>query len=134
MKYLLDTNICVFIIRRKPVNVLTRFQTYPPDEIGISSITLAELRYGADKSLDPAKNHRALDSFLMPLAVLPFDSRAADMYGNVRADLERRGVPIGPLDTLIAAHALGLGLALVTNNTAEFVRVSSLTVEDWTLP
>lgn len=134
MKYLLDTNMCVFVIRQKPVQVLYRFQQEPPDEIGISSVTLAELRYGADKSQSPQKNHAALDAFLLPLAVLPFDSCAADIYGNVRATLERQGTPIGPLDTLIAAHALSLGVTLVTNNMAEFSRVPGLAVEDWSVP
>lgn len=134
MKFLLDTNICVFVIRQKPAQVLSRFQQYPPDEIGISSVTLAELRYGADKSQHPQKNHSALDAFLLPLAVLPLDSLAADAYGRIRAELERQGTPIGPLDTLIAAHALSLGVTLVTNNTAEFARVAGLTVEDWSLP
>lgn len=134
MKYLLDTNICIFVIRRKPTTVLTRFSQYAADEIGISSVTLAELRYGADKSPRPAQNHAALDAFIVPLAIVDFDSSAADCYGRIRADLERQGTPIGPLDLLIAAHSLCLGLPLVTNNTAEFRRVPGLVVEDWTQP
>jgi tRNA(fMet)-specific endonuclease VapC len=126
--------MCVFVIRQKPARVLSRFQQQPPDEIGISSVTLAELRYGADKSQAPQKNHAALDGFLLPLAVVPFDAPAADIYGRVRADLERQGWPIGPLDTLIAAHALSLGLTLVTNNISEFARVAGLTLEDWSSP
>lgn len=132
MKYLLDTNICVFLIRQRSLAVLQRFQQYQPDELGISVVTLAELRYGADKSHNPAKNHAALDGFLVPLAIADFDPRAADWYGKVRADLETRGQQIGPLDTLIAAHALTLGIPLVTNNTAEFLRVPGSQVEDWT--
>ena len=134
MKYLLDTNICVFVIRRKPATVLTRLEKYAADEVGISTVTLAELRYGADKSQRPAQNHAALDTFLIPLVTLDFDSAAAECYGKVRTELERRGTPIGPLDTVIAAHALCLGVPLVTNNTVEFSRVPGLQLEDWTLP
>ncbi len=112
--------------------MLNRFQQNPPDEIGISSITLAELRYGANKSQFPQRNHLALDGFLLPLTVLALDSSVADEYGRIRAALERLGTAIGPLDTLIAAHALSLGLTLVTNNVGEFNRVSGLMIEDWT--
>lgn len=133
MKYLLDTNICIFVIRQKPPAVVQRFIQYAPDELGISTVTLAELRYGADKSSDPSKNHAALNSFLAPIAIVDFDPECAERYGSVRSDLERRGIPIGPLDTMIAAHALRLRLPLVTNNTKEFVRVQSLTLEDWTV-
>jgi len=132
VKYLLDTNICVFLIRRKPATVLARFQQYAINEVGISAVTLAELRYGADKSQRPEQNHAALDAFLVPLALVDFDSHAAECYGSVRADLERRGTPIGPLDTMIAAHAISLGTPLVTNNAAEFSQVPGLQWEDWT--
>jgi len=128
----LDTNICVFVIRRKAAAVLARFEQYGIDELGISAVTLAELRYGADKSHRPEQNHAALDAFLVPLAVVDFDSHAAARYGSLRAELERRGTPIGPLDTMIAACALSLGVPLVTNNAAEFFRVPGLQVEDWT--
>lgn len=134
MQYLLDTNICVFVIRQKPASVLQRFQQFSAGELGISVVTLAELRYGADKSANPAKNHSALDAFLAPLEIVDFDAEAADWYGKVRTDLEVRGCPIGPLDTLIAAHALRLGLPLATNNVGEFSRVTGLQVEDWTIP
>lgn len=134
MTYLLDTNICVFVIRQKPQIVVQRFQQNQPDDLGISTVTLAELRYGADKSSNPSKNHNALDAFLVPLEIASFDAQAADLYGKVRADLESRGVPIGPLDTMIAAHALSLNVPLVTNNTGEFTRVTGLNVQDWTTP
>lgn len=134
MKYLLDTNICIFVIKRKPISVLRRFQQHSPDEVGISSVTLAELRYGADKSARSDQNHAALDTFLVPISVADFDSRAAGHYGGVRARLEAHGTPIGPLDTMIAAHAISLGATLVTGNTAEFSRVEGLRVEDWTVP
>ena len=134
MKYLLDTNICIFVIRQKSATVLTRFSQYAADELGISSVTLAELRYGADKSERPAQNHAALDGFLVPMQIGQFDSRAADCYGSIRAELERQGKPIGPLDMLIAAHAVSLSIPLVTSNRAEFARVPGLQVEDWTQP
>lgn len=114
--------------------MLQRFQQFQPDEIGISTITLAELRYGADKSSNPAKNHLALNSFLAAIEIADFDAAAADRYGDVRADLERRGTPIGPLDTMIAAHALSLAVPLVTNNVNKFRRVAGLVVEDWAIP
>lgn len=134
MKFLLDTNICVFVIRQKSLVVAQRFRQVPTGDLAISVVTLAELRYGADKSLQPNKNHSALNSFLAPLEVVDFDSAAADQYGKIRSDLERRGLPIGALDTLIAAHALSLGIRLVTNNTREFSRIVGLMLEDWTIP
>jgi tRNA(fMet)-specific endonuclease VapC len=134
VKYLLDTNICIFVIKQKPALVLQRFQQHPPDDVANSSVTLAELRYGADKSAKPSQNHAALDAFVAPLSVVDFDPAAASQYGKIRAEVERRGTPIGPLDTLIAAHALSLGLTLVTANTSEFSRVPGLNVEDWTVP
>jgi tRNA(fMet)-specific endonuclease VapC len=131
VKYLLDTNICVFVIRGKSPLVLHRFRQQIPDELGVSTVTLAELRYGADKSHDPVKNHSALDAFLAPIQIVVFDAECADYYGKVRSNLERRGVPIGPLDTMMAAHSLRLQIPLVTNNTGEFSRVPGLILEDW---
>ena len=131
MKFLLDTNICIFVIKQKPIGVLQRFSQYSSDELGISTITLAELRFGADKSSNPSRNHSALDLFLSPLAIVDFDSECSEYYGKVRAELERSGRPIGPLDTMIAAHALRLRVPVVTNNTKEFARVSGLVIEDW---
>ncbi len=131
MKYLLDTNICVFVIRGKSPLVLQRFRQQLPDDLGVSTVTLAELRYGADKSNDPIRNHAALNSFLAPIQILTFDAECADYYGKVRSDLERRGLPIGPLDTMIAAQSLRLNVPLVTNNTSEFSRVPGLKLEDW---
>ena len=132
MKYLLDTNICVFVIRGKSPLVLQRFVQSLPDELSISTVTLAELRYGADKSSNPGKNHSALNAFLAPIQIIGFDSECADYYGRLRSDLERRGLPIGPLDTMIAAQSLRLHVPLVTNNTGEFSRVPGLQLEDWT--
>ena len=127
---LLDTNICAYIINRRPVRVSERLLRHRGG-VGISSLSVAELRYGADKSSRPAQNHEALDKFLAPFGVYAFDAEAAAAYGKIRADLERRGLPIGPLDTLIAAHALSLGATLVTNKTREFERVPELRFENW---
>lgn len=131
MIVLLDTNICIYIIRRKPPHVLQKFNTYAVGDIGVSSITVAELFVGAQKSQHPAQNQQAVEQFLLPLLVTPFDYDAAMAYGQVRAALEQQGLGIGALDTLIAAHALSLGVTLVTNNVREFTRVSGLSVEDW---
>ncbi|MBI2478271.1 MAG: type II toxin-antitoxin system VapC family toxin, partial [Planctomycetia bacterium] len=126
MKYLLDTNICVFVIRQKSQLVLQRLRQHQAGDVGISTVTLAELRYGADKSNDSPRNNAALDAFLVPLETVEFSVDAADEYGHVRSDLERRGLSIGPLDNLIAAHARSLGVTLVTNNVREFSRVTGL--------
>lgn len=134
MKYLLDTNICVFLFRRKFPSVLQRLHQTQAGEVGISAVTLAELRYGADRSSDPPKNHAVIDAFLTTVAVVEFREDAARLYGLVRSDLESRGTPIGPLDNMIAAHTLSLGVTLVTNNVREFSRVTGLVVEDWCEP
>lgn len=131
MKLMLDTNTCIALIKRKPVHALQKFSEYQVGDIGISVVTLAELRYGVSKSQHQAKNQAALEEFMLPLEVAAFDERATGVYGVLRAALEKQGTPIGPLDTMIAAHALSLGVALVTNNTREFNRVSKLTVVDW---
>jgi tRNA(fMet)-specific endonuclease VapC len=131
MKFLLDTNICIYIIKQKPPYVLQKFRSFTIGDIGISSITVAELAYGVAKSGRSQQNQRALEQFLVPLAVAEFDQRAATAYGTIRAALEAQGTPIGPLDFLIAAHALSLNLTLVTNNLKEFSRIPQLQVEDW---
>ena len=131
MKYLLDTNICIYVIKKKPPRVLARFTQNAVGEIGVSSITVGELTYGVERSRDVDKNRSALEQFLLPLTVLPFDRAAAFEYGKVRASLEGRGRPIGPLDTLIGAQALAANLTLVTNNAREFRRIPGLAVENW---
>ena len=131
MKLMLDTNTCIALIKRKPIYALQKFSKYQVGDIGISAVTLAELRYGVSKSQHQAKNQAALDEFMLPLEVAAFDERATAAYGVLRAALEKRGTPIGPLDTMIAAHALSLGVTLVTNNTREFNRVTGLTAVDW---
>jgi tRNA(fMet)-specific endonuclease VapC len=132
MKAMLDTDICIYIIKRRPQSVLDRFSAFPVGDIGISSITLAELEYGAAKSAQPRKNREALEEFASPLDIAAFDRDAAEAYGRIRAALERKGLPIGAMDMLIAAHALSLSVSLVTNNEIEFRRVSGLRVENWT--
>lgn len=133
MKLLLDTNICIYIIKRKPAAVLERFLDYQIGDIGISSITLSELRYGVAKSSHREKNAKALDEFTIPLEVVPYDEAAAHVYGDIRASLEKDGTPIGTMDMLIASHAVSLGIPLVTNNTREFLRIPSLNLIDWTV-
>mgnify|MGYP001610781474 CR=1 FL=1 len=132
MKVMLDTNICIYLIKQRPQSVLERFLSLPVGDIGISVITLAELRYGASKSTQSKKNHEALEQFISPLRVAAFDQPATVAYGKIRAALERKGRPIGAMDLLIAAHALSLGVRLVTNNEREFRQVQGLRVENWT--
>jgi|SRR5690349_21775363 tRNA(fMet)-specific endonuclease VapC len=134
MNYLLDTNICVLLIRQKSPQVLTKLTRHPITDIGISAITVAELQYGVQKSSRPAQNQQALDQFLLPLTIIPFDENDAVAYGQIRTNLEAQGLPIGALDTLIAAQAVQSSLILVTNNVREFARVAGLAIEDWTKP
>lgn len=131
MKYMLDTNICIFVIKHKPEAVIKRFMEHDPSDICISSITYAELVHGVEKSQAKEKNRIALTLLLANIQIVPFDSLAAQVYGVVKADLQKQGTPIGPLDTLIASHAKALDLTLVTNNTREYIRVEGLKVEDW---
>ena len=133
MKFMLDTNTCIYIIKQKSPQVLKHFKAYSVGEIGISSITLAELRFGVEKSQHVQKNQEALDAFILPLEIADFDEKAAKAYGEIRADLEKAGNPIGSMDMLIGAHALSLGLTLVTNNTREFRKIKHLKVTDWTV-
>ena len=130
MSYLLDTNICIYIINNRPEKVLQRFRKERIDNIGISSITASELTYGVIKS-GSERNRLALKMFLAPLEIYPFDELVIWQYGEVRAHLEKQGKPIGALDTMIAAHALALNAILVTNNTREFNRVEGLHYENW---
>lgn len=131
MKILLDTNICIYLIKNRPPDVRDRFAEYFLGDVGISSISVAELQYGVAKSAAVARNQQALEAFLLPLEVLPFDAESALAYGNIRASLERRGEPIGSLDTLIAAQAVAHNLLLITHNLREFERVPALRCETW---
>ena len=131
MNYLLDTNICIYIIKQRPAQVLEKFKGLSVGDIGISAITLAELQFGIMKSSNPEKNREALDKFLTPLEVVDFGYLATIEYGKIRAELEKKGTPIGPLDILIASHAKSIGATLVTNNVREFKRVTELKIENW---
>ena len=131
MKFMLDTNICIYIIKRKPPDVIERFKKTEISQIGISSITLSELLYGVSKSSKPEQNQMALIQFVAPLEILPYGDEAAHCYGDLRAQLEKQGTPIGSLDMLIAAHALSINCTLVTNNEKEFVRIQNLKIDNW---
>ncbi len=131
MRYLLDTNTCIYIIKRSPAHVYRRFERLRVGDVGISAITYCELQFGVAKSSKPEENQVALTEFLGPLDVLDFPSTSAPLFGEIRAQLQRAGTPIGNYDLLIAAHALHLGLTLVTNNTKEFDRVPDLRIENW---
>lgn len=133
MKIMLDTNTCIYIIKQKPQRVLKHFRDYFIGDICISSLTLAELQYGVAKSQYVQKNQEALNEFVLPLEIAHFAENAARLYGEVRANLEKAGKPIGSMDTLIGAHALSIGATLVTNNTSEFRQIKGLKVMDWTV-
>jgi tRNA(fMet)-specific endonuclease VapC len=132
MKWMLDTDTCIAIIKGKPASVLKKLRGKSIGHVGISSITLGELAFGAAKSSRHDEAHAALAEFLLALEIASFDSDAAASYGQMRASLEKRGTPIGPLDTLIGAHAAALDVILVTHNTREFSRIDTLRLEDWT--
>ena len=127
---MLDTNICIYVIKNRPQHVFDAFIQHQQAGLGISSVTVAELWYGAHKS-GSSKNLRALRQFLSPLEIAAFDASASEQCGQLRSTLESQGTPIGPLDMQIAAHALALGVTLVTNNTREFARVNTLKLENW---
>ena len=127
---LLDTNTCIYIINNRPPNVLERFRKYKAGEVGISSIAASELAYGVAKS-GSAKNRKALEMFLAPMQILPFNSQCLWFYADLRASLEKQGLSIGPMDTLIAAQALSIDGTLVTNNIKEFMRVPKLKLDNW---
>lgn len=131
MKILLDTDICVFLLRDRLPNVRKKFDSYDPDDVCVSSISVAELYYGIAKSHYKALNKSAVDNFLAFLKLLPFDRSAVNTYGELRAALEKKGTPIGSLDMLIAAQAVSHNVTLVTNNLREFKRVPGLEVESW---
>jgi tRNA(fMet)-specific endonuclease VapC len=133
-RFMLDTDICSYILKRSSKTVLRRLQTVPVSEVCISVITKSELLYGVRLSPRPRQDHIAVNSFLRHLAVLDFPDEAAAHYAEIRAELKMRGQLIGANDLLIAAHARCLGLALVTNNVREFGRVPGLAVENWKVP
>ncbi len=131
MKYLLDTNICIYVIKKRPPRVLHKLTKLDISDVGISSITLSELEYGVEESQFPQRNRRALLEFLSPIEICDYDDLAASEYGIIRAKLEKKGSVIGALDMLIAAHAISLCLILITNNENEFKKVPELKIENW---
>ncbi len=131
MRYLLDTNICIYAIKEQPAPVIARLRAVPAKDVGISVVTAYELWYGVHKSEHARKNTAALEAFLRSLSVLPFEESDAQECGRLRAQLERAGTPIGPYDLMIAAQARTRGLILVTNNAGEFKRIPGLNVENW---
>jgi|SRR5690554_5334500 len=132
MKYMLDTNICIYIIKEKPKKVINKFHTLDIGDICISSITLVELEYGVEKSNYTERNRLALAGFLSSIEVLSFSDKAAVEYGKIRANLEKQGNIIGAYDLMIGAHALSENITLVTNNMKEFKRIPNLSLENWT--
>lgn len=132
MRCMLDTNICIYVIKHKPESVFRKLNSIDPRDVCISSITYAELVHGVEKSSETERNRVALSLMLSNIEIVSFDAEAANCYGRIRAELESKGTPIGPLDTMIAAHAQSLGCTLVTNNVREFKRVKDLKIENWT--
>ena len=131
MTFLLDTNICIYMIKNNPPEVRKHFQNVTPGDVHISSITIAELQYGVEKSAAKEKNTLALEAFLLPLVILPFDLDAACVYGKIRTLLERQGTPISGMDMLIAAQAIAHDFTLITHNMREFQRIPDLKCETW---
>ena len=132
MKYMLDTDTCIYVINKRPQKVFDRFKRHRVGDIGLSSIALSELQYGAQKSSNVEKNLESLNAFVTPLEILEYGEAEAQTYGEIRNKLERKGQPIGSMDLLIAAHALTLGLTLITNNRREFSKVPNLQIASWT--
>ena len=131
MRYMLDTNTIIYAKNAKPEIVLKKFQQYNPGDLCISAITMAELEYGVYNSSKPEQNRLALLMFLSNIEIIPFDTKAAEIYGQIRHDLKTKGELIGSNDLLIAAHAKSLGYTLITNNTKEFERVDGLILNNW---
>ncbi len=134
MKYLLDTNICIYLIKKKPIEVFARFREHRVGDVGISAITYSELAYGVANSGHREQNRLALEEFVAPLEIVAYSPEVAPLYGKIRAHLRRSGQTIGALDQLIAAHAAYLGAVLVTNDVDEFSRVPHLKIENWVTP
>lgn len=131
MKYLLDTNICIALIRQKSPLILQKLISKQAGDVGISVLTLAELFHGVEKSRFPEQNRAAIQQFMLPLELVDFGEGAAIQYGRIRANLEKNGNLIGSMDMQIAAQALSMNTILVTNNTREFARINGLAIEDW---
>jgi tRNA(fMet)-specific endonuclease VapC len=132
-KYMLDTNICIYIIKNKPLGVKKKLSLIAPEDICLSSITVSELFYGVEKSQYPQKNREALENFLINFNIMDYGYEASEAYGKIRAHLEKTGDIIGAMDLMISAHALSLKTILVTNNMKEFKKVEGLKIENWYL-
>jgi tRNA(fMet)-specific endonuclease VapC len=130
LRYMLDTNICIYVIKNRPEGLRERFNSLA-DQLCISAVTLAEMIYGAEKSAHPVENLAVVEQFTARLERLPFAERAAAHYGQLRAELERHGTPIGGYDMMIGGHARSEGLILVANNRREFQRIKGLRIENW---
>lgn len=128
---MLNTNICIYAIKHKPENVIEELSKHDSSDVCVSSVTYAELVHGVEKSAAVEKNKLALLMLLANIEILDFDVSAADCYGMIRASLEKKGIPIGPLDMMIAGHAMSLDLIVVTNNVREFQRIPNLKIENW---
>lgn len=130
--YLLDTNICIYIINNNPKQVVERIKSLKPPQVKLSSISMAEMEYGVSKSRDRERNRQALIHFASAFDIIEFNDNDAEVYGLIRAELEKKGQIIGPYDMQIAAQAISRDLILVTNNTSEFSRISNIKLENWT--
>jgi len=131
VKYLLDTNICIYLIKQKPLSVLEKLRSNDIKDLALSSITVAELEYGVMKSQNKEQNMDALHRFMIPYEIVDFTSKSAVKYGEIRTYLEKKGQIIGPMDLLIASIAMVENMILVTNNTKEFKRIPNLKLENW---
>lgn len=129
--YLLDTNICIYIAKKKPISVLKRFEKMKSGEVAMSTITYGELLFGAEKSMHPEKTKAVIEEISNFIPAIPLSSQVGEHYANIRSYLEKNGTPIGNNDLWIAAHARALGIILVSNNTKEFIRVPHLKIENW---
>jgi tRNA(fMet)-specific endonuclease VapC len=129
--YLLDTNTCIYIINRRPQDIINKISLHSPSDIKVSAVSVAEMEYGASKSKYREKNRNALKNFLSSFEIIPFNYKDAEIYGIIRAELERQGKPIGPYDMQLAAQALQRNYIFVTNNTKEFQQLKSLKLENW---
>lgn len=133
MKHMLDTNICIYIMKQEPIVVAKKFKSFHIGDIVVSSIALSELAFGAYNSQQLEKNLSALKKFMQPIEILSYDENAAYHYGEIRADLKKNGTPVGHADLLIAAHAISINATLITNNVKEFSRIKNLKCENWVL-
>jgi tRNA(fMet)-specific endonuclease VapC len=129
--FLLDSNICIYVINNRPIKVVGKIKEFIPPEIKLSSISIAELEYGVSKSQNREKNRQALVNFASAFDIIDFNGEDAEIYGIIRADLEKKGQVIGPYDMQIAAQALSRNYVLVTNNVNEFSRINGLKIENW---